>query len=63
MPSNYQGDSRISITIDGHTHKEITSNLGFTEYNIPGYLEKRGWAIVSVNEDAGTVSSKCYYLD
>ena len=24
MPSNYSGDSRISITIDGHTHNDWT---------------------------------------
>ena len=36
--------------VDGHTHKEITSNLGFTEYNLPGYLEKRGFAIMTVDE-------------
>lgn len=60
---SYCAGNDVIALVDGHTHKEITSNLGFTEYNIPGYLEKRGWAIVSVNEDAGTVSSKCYYLD
>lgn len=60
---SYCADNGVLALIDGHTHKEITSNLGFTEYNLPGYLEKRGWAVVSVDEAKKTVSSKCYYLD
>lgn len=60
---SYCADNGVLALIDGHTHKEITSNLGFMEYNLPGYLEKRGWAIVSVDEAKKKVSSKCYYLD
>ena len=51
--------------IDGHTHKEITSDLGFTEWNLPGFLEKRGWAILTVDAtDAAppTVKMKVIYL-
>ncbi|MEE0885610.1 MAG: metallophosphoesterase [Treponema sp.] len=60
---SYCADNDVIALIDGHTHKEITSNLGFMEYNLPGYLEKRGWAIVSVDENTKKVVSKCYYLD
>lgn len=61
---SYCAKNDVIALIDGHTHKEITSDLGsFTEYNLPGYLEKRGWAIVSVDEKLGKVQSKCYYLE
>lgn len=60
---SYCADNDVIALIDGHTHKKITSNLGFMEYNLPGYLEKRGWAIVSVDENTKKVVSQCYYLD
>lgn len=60
---SYCADNGVLALIDGHTHKEITSNLGFMEYNLPGYLEKRAWTIISVDEDNKKVASKCYYLD
>ena len=50
--------------VDGHTHQEHVSNLGFIEYNIPGYLEKRAFAIMYIDERNSkypTVSVKCYY--
>ena len=64
MPSNYSGDSRISITIDGHTHKDWTRysidsdlftpadawqmGLGIPAGKLPGYV--RPWAAVEVRE-------------
>ena len=47
----------------GHTHKEITSDIGFKEYNLPGFLEDHGFGILSVDEEAGTAKSRCIYLD
>lgn len=64
MPSNYSGDSRISITIDGHTHKDWTRysidsdlftpadawqmGLGIPAGKLPDYV--RPWAAVEVRE-------------
>ena len=53
----------VQALVVGHTHDEITSNLGFTEYNIPGYLEKKAWALLKINEVTGQVSCRCFYLN
>lgn len=58
-------DENAIALIDGHTHKEVTSNLGFTEYNLPGYLEKRGFAIMTVDETNAAdpkVTMQVFYL-
>lgn len=60
---SYCAKNDVQALIVGHTHKEITSDIGFKEYNLPGYLEKRGFGILTVNEEAGTVSSRCVYYE
>mgnify|MGYP002514615825 FL=1 len=58
------GEEDAIALVDGHTHQEHVSNLGFIEYNIPGYLEKRAFAIMYIDERNSkypTVSVKCYY--
>lgn len=59
------GDEDAIAIIDGHTHKEITSDLGFKEWNMPGFLEKRGVGLLFVDEtDASNpkVSMTTVYL-
>ena len=59
------GDEDAIAIIDGHTHKEITSDLGFKEWNMPGFLEKRGIGLLFVDEtDASNpkVSMTTVYL-
>lgn len=56
-------ENDVLALVDGHTHKEITSDLGFVEYNLPGYLEKRAWTIINVNENSGVILKKTFYLD
>ncbi|MDE5899377.1 MAG: metallophosphoesterase [Treponemataceae bacterium] len=54
----------VRLLLVGHTHKEIHSDFGaFVEENIPAYLEKRGYALVTVDEDGGTASCSIRYLD
>ena len=64
---SFCANNNVIALVDGHTHKEITSNLGFMEHNLSGYLEKRGFAVLTVdesNENAKqSVSLKCYYLE
>lgn len=61
---SYCAKNDVIALVDGHTHKESTSDLGsFAEYNLPGYLEKRGWGILSVDERNGKVFCKSYYLE
>ncbi len=53
---------RAKFFIDGHTHQEIVSDFGkFTEYNLPGFLEKYGYTILHVNEATKETSLKCLY--
>lgn len=43
--------TKVLRFFSGHTHEHCTSDMGkFTENNIPGYLEDRSWASVTVNE-------------
>lgn len=60
------GEEDTIALFDGHTHQEHTCNLGFIEYNIPGYLAKRAFSILYVNEknpSYPTVSVKTFYPD
>ena len=60
------GEEDTIAIVDGHTHQEHVSNLGFIEYNVPGYLEKRAFAIMYVDEritDYPVVTLKCFYPD
>ena len=52
----------IKAVVDGHTHIQSVSNLGnFNEYTMAGYLEKRAYTLIRINERTATV--KCaYYL-
>lgn len=60
---SYCADNKVQAMVDGHTHKEITSNIGFTEYNLPGFLEKRGFGILTVNEKQGNAYCRTVYYD
>ena len=61
---SYCAENRVLALVCGHTHKEITSNIGFTEYNLPGYLEKRALGILTVNEGNQTAYMRTvYYLE
>lgn len=49
----------VKLVLDGHTHTYHTYDFGtFYEFNVPGYLEKGQWALLTVNETAGTVSAE-----
>ena len=52
----------VKAVVDGHTHIQSVSNLGnFNEYTMAGYLEKRAYTLIRINERTATV--KCaYYL-
>ena len=54
--------NNVKAVIDGHTHIQSVSNLGnFDEYTMAGYLEKRAYTLLRINERNATV--KCaYYL-
>ncbi|MFA6856010.1 MAG: metallophosphoesterase [Treponema sp.] len=52
----YFADSNVRLVLDGHTHQYNYTDLGFIEYNVPGFLEKGRWALVKVDESAGTVT-------
>ena len=54
--------NNVKAVIDGHTHIQSVSNLGnFNEYTMAGYLEKRAYTLLRINERNATV--KCaYYL-
>jgi 3',5'-cyclic AMP phosphodiesterase CpdA len=54
----YFADNNVKLLLDGHTHEYNYTDLGFIEYNVPGFLEKGQWALVSVDETAGTVTEK-----
>lgn len=50
------------LFVDGHTHKDRTSNFGyFIERNVPGFLEKYGYAVLHVNEKTKDCSIKVVY--
>lgn len=55
---SYFADNNVKLLLDGHTHEYNYTDLGFIEYNVPGFLEKGQWALVTVNETAGTVTEK-----
>lgn len=56
--------NNVKAVLTGHTHKETVSDFGkFMEYNHPGYFARGGWGIISIDEDAGSVESKIWYLD
>ena len=49
---------------DGHTHEKHENRLGsFIENNLPGYLEDRSWAVVTVNESSFSSRIKVVTLD
>lgn len=49
--------------VDGHTHDECTSDLGkFVEKTMPGFLFRRGYAILHVNEKDADVSIEVKYF-
>jgi len=49
--------------IDGHTHDEIVSDLNkFTEYNLPGFLQRYGYAVLHVNEETDTLNFEYKYF-
>lgn len=60
---SYCAENKVQAFIDGHTHKEISSNIGFTEYNLPGFLEKRGFGIITVDENKGTAYCRTVYYN
>jgi len=49
----------VQLVLDGHTHAYHTYDFGsFYEFNVPGYLEKHQWALLTVKEPAdGTAPS------
>jgi 3',5'-cyclic-AMP phosphodiesterase len=53
--SNFS-DNNVKLLLDGHTHQYNYTDFGFIEYNIPGFLEKGQWALVTINETAGTAT-------
>jgi 3',5'-cyclic-AMP phosphodiesterase len=55
---SYFADNNVKLLLDGHTHEYNYTDLGFIEYNVPGFLEKEKWALVAVNETTGTVTEK-----
>ena len=42
--------SNVLAVLEGHTHNYAQNDFGFIEYNVPGYLEKRTWALATVDE-------------
>lgn len=60
---SYCAKNDVISLVDGHTHKEFTSDLGFVEYNLPGYLETRTWTIFSVDEKSGLFFKHCVSLN
>ena len=56
--------NNVKAVIDGHLHEKHTSDLGkFTEYNLPGYLEDKGWSILTVTQSSGEISCITHYAD
>lgn len=61
---NICAQNNASLFMDGHTHKESSSDLGnFTEYTLPGFLEKYGYGILHVNEAEKTLSFSINYYN
>ncbi|MCK9170608.1 MAG: metallophosphoesterase [Treponema sp.] len=52
----YFADNNVKLVLVGHTHQYNYTDMGFIEYNVPGFLEKGQWALVKVDESAGTVT-------
>lgn len=51
------------LFIDGHTHQDRTTDFGkFVERNIPGFLEKYGYAILHVDETHQSSSVEIKYF-
>lgn len=58
-------DENTSMLVDGHTHSENKSDLGFIEWNLPGFLEKYGFGLMFVDETNPlnpTAQMKVFYL-
>lgn len=54
--------NKTCFFIDGHTHAELTTDFGkFTEYNLPGFLELYGYAILHINEAEATAKLMVKY--
>lgn len=57
-------ENNVKAFFDGHTHHSNSFNMGnFTEYNIPGFLEKNEFGIITLNQDDVSVSVKIVKLD
>lgn len=55
---SYFADGGVKLLLDGHTHMYNYTDFGkFVEFNVPGFLEDQQWALVTVNETAGTASA------
>jgi 3',5'-cyclic AMP phosphodiesterase CpdA len=49
----------VKLVLDGHTHQYHTCDFGsFYEFNVPGFLAKGQWALLTVNETTGTVHAE-----
>lgn len=51
---SYFADNNVKLLLDGHTHDYNYTDFGFVEYNIPGFAEDGQWALVTIDESAGT---------
>lgn len=54
---SYLESNNVKILFDGHTHMYNYTDLGFIEYNLPGFLEDGQWALATIDETAGTISA------
>lgn len=51
----------VLAVFSGHTHLDFKSDLGrFNEYTIAGYLQRRAYYIITVDEGAGSISKQKY---
>jgi len=47
-------NNNVKCVLGGHNHTQTEDNLGFMDYGIPSFGYDNVWAILHVNEDAGT---------
>lgn len=48
--------NNVKYFFAGHTHRYSKNDIGYTEYVIPGFLEKNEWAILKINENSQKIS-------
>lgn len=51
--------NKVKIVLEGHTHKYEKIDIDdYSLYNVPGYLSAESWAVLTVDENNGTVRAE-----